>query len=280
MSDEEESGAIRRILVALDASPHSLAALQAAAELARLLDAELVGVFVEDINLIRLAELPISRQVSLYSTTPKNYGPEEVERELHVQAERARKALATMAQRARLRSSFQVSRGVITSEIIQAAENADMIIIGKSGWSRRRRMGSTTRIIITQSPRQTLIIQHGARFGLHLGVLFDGTDEGLKALQVSMNLLRRRTGYLTVIVLAADVDEAREYQVEASRLLRRYEQEANYRWLLTVDANKLSEAAKSLDLGAVVFPVNSEKVSEEDVTEFLDETDVPVLLVR
>ncbi|MBK7177644.1 MAG: universal stress protein [Chloroflexi bacterium] len=54
---------IQRILVALDASPHSLAALEAAIDLAERLDAELQGLFVEDINLLRLAQLPFAREL-------------------------------------------------------------------------------------------------------------------------------------------------------------------------------------------------------------------------
>ena len=52
MNERELEPTIRRILVALDASPHSLAALEAASELADALKAELVGIFVEDVNLL------------------------------------------------------------------------------------------------------------------------------------------------------------------------------------------------------------------------------------
>ena len=55
MNERELEPTIRRILVALDASPHSQAALQAASELAAALKAELVGIFVEDVNLLHLA---------------------------------------------------------------------------------------------------------------------------------------------------------------------------------------------------------------------------------
>ncbi len=47
----------RRILIGLNSSPTSLRGLAAAAEMAARLDAELVGLFVEDDNLLRLAEL-------------------------------------------------------------------------------------------------------------------------------------------------------------------------------------------------------------------------------
>ena len=48
----------RRIVVAIDGTPTSLAALEATGELASAWGAELVGLFVEDTNLLRMASLP------------------------------------------------------------------------------------------------------------------------------------------------------------------------------------------------------------------------------
>ena len=56
---------VRRILVALDASPHSHAALEEAAALAKPLQAELAGVFVLDAELLRLSALPVARETRL-----------------------------------------------------------------------------------------------------------------------------------------------------------------------------------------------------------------------
>ena len=58
---------VRRILVAVDASHHSIAALEAAVELATRFQAELLGLYVEDINLLRLAQLPFGREVGTFS---------------------------------------------------------------------------------------------------------------------------------------------------------------------------------------------------------------------
>ena len=64
MNDTHEA-ASRRILVAIDTSPHGSAALEAAARLATELRAELEGLFIEDINLLRLAGLPFAREIQL-----------------------------------------------------------------------------------------------------------------------------------------------------------------------------------------------------------------------
>ena len=88
---------IRRILVALDASPHSFAALEAAAHLAAHLEAELSGLYVEDENLLRGAELPITRMVGSFSGEVRPVERGDMEQQLNVQAARARRALEQIA---------------------------------------------------------------------------------------------------------------------------------------------------------------------------------------
>lgn len=280
MTNGDEERGVRRILVALDASPHSMAALQAAAELASRLGAELSGIFVEDINLVRLADMPFAREVSHYSSTLTKFDRQQMERELRAQAGRARRALAIMAERSRLRSSFHVTRGVIASELLQAVLDADLLIIGKAGWSRRRRMGSTTRVIVAQSPRQTLILQQGTRLGLVLGLIFDGSPPSFKALQAAVALLHRSNGFLTVIVIADDIEKARHTQAEVNRWLRERGLSAHFRWLIGAETRNLAALIKTGQFGALVVPGEMDAFNAEDLVGLVDEVEVPVLIVR
>src|SRR5690554_5627839 len=54
----------RRILVLLDGSRLSLAAMEAAADIARAQQAEVLGIFVEEANLLRSAGYGFAREVS------------------------------------------------------------------------------------------------------------------------------------------------------------------------------------------------------------------------
>ena len=69
-----------RIWVALDESPRSTAALTAAAALAGELDAELAGLFVEDVNLQHLFDLPFAREFSVLTGAGRPLSQGDVER--------------------------------------------------------------------------------------------------------------------------------------------------------------------------------------------------------
>jgi nucleotide-binding universal stress UspA family protein len=280
MSSADREGSVPRILVALDASPHSLAALRAAAELAADLDAELVGIFVEDINLLRLSDLPLASEVTIYTTTSRRLNRQEIERQLRSQARMAQRALEEIARRRRVRWSFQVAQGIIASELLAAAADTDIILLGKSGWSQRRRLGSTTRVIVTQAPNQIFILQEGAHLGLPVGVLYDGSPNAQKSLVAAANLLRRQDGFLVVVILADHVDKARQFQAEISEWAQEEEIHIHYRWLVDINLGRLMRIVHGEHCGVMVLPAEGIVFQGEDLVELLEETDCPVLLVR
>ena len=84
---------IRRILFALDAATDAPDSLEAATEIAERLNAELIGLFVEDVNLLRSAALPFVREINLGSGGWREFSPANVERELRSRAARAQQQL-------------------------------------------------------------------------------------------------------------------------------------------------------------------------------------------
>ena len=64
---DENHLSIRRIMVALDASPRNVEMIEIAAKLAARMGSELIGLFVEDINLLRMADLPFASEIGLFS---------------------------------------------------------------------------------------------------------------------------------------------------------------------------------------------------------------------
>ena len=87
----------RRILVALDASQESMDALSTAAQMARRLHAELIGLFVEDENLLKLVQHPFAREVNLLTSVGRSLDTATLERDLKMQAALARRGLERVA---------------------------------------------------------------------------------------------------------------------------------------------------------------------------------------
>ncbi len=130
MSEMHEAS-VTRILVAIDASPHESAALEAAARLATELRAELHGVFIEDINLLRFAGLPFAREIDSSSGMLRPLDTAAMEQALRTRAEGVRRAFAEAAQRTSLRWSFRISRGDVVQTMLTESLEADLLFVGQ-----------------------------------------------------------------------------------------------------------------------------------------------------
>src|SRR5216683_685857 len=122
------SGRIERIVVPLDAAGDSLVAIETAARLAAHAKAPLIGIFVEDEDLLHLASLPFARQFTL-GADAEPLTTEHVELHLRIAAERARRALFAAARRHGVTGSFEIVRGASGSALTAASER-DLVVAG------------------------------------------------------------------------------------------------------------------------------------------------------
>ena len=110
-----------RIVIELAPGWRERDALQAAAALAGSMDAELVGLFVEDAELLRFAALPFALEIGFASAQRRRLDVTEVERSLRAHAAEAERTLASTAERSAIRWSFRVARGFAATELLAAA---------------------------------------------------------------------------------------------------------------------------------------------------------------
>jgi nucleotide-binding universal stress UspA family protein len=121
---------IRRVIVGLDPRSPGRAALEAAAQLAERLQAELVGLFVEDVDLLHLAGLPFAREIGFPSATLRALDVTSMERSLRALAGEVQRTMALIVGRAPVPWSFRVARGVLMSELRAAAAEGDIVVTG------------------------------------------------------------------------------------------------------------------------------------------------------
>jgi nucleotide-binding universal stress UspA family protein len=137
MTEAQEHGAggefaIRRILAAFGPATMSAGVLEGAVDLAGRLGAELETLFVEDIALLQWTELPFIRQLGLHGLAAIPFSHGELELQFRALAAEAQRRLAAIAELQQLRWSFRVARGQVPGEVIAAAANADLLVLGSS----------------------------------------------------------------------------------------------------------------------------------------------------
>lgn len=200
MSPEDQGQRIERIVVALDASPHSVSALEAAAQLAALLEAEVEALFIEDIDLLHVCGLPFDCQVDACTTTVRRVEAPEMERQLRVVAAGIQETVERVAGQASVRWSFTVRRGAVTEELLSAAHEAAAVSVGRTGRARRKGVGSTARVLMGRA--RGLVLLSGERGSLEgpLTVLYTGTPSARRALDLALRLARTQPASTRVVV--------------------------------------------------------------------------------
>jgi len=273
---------IRRILVALDNSPHSAAALEAAAELARRSGAELLGLYVEDINLLRLARLPFAQEVGQFTAVRRRLDVREVERQIRGQTLRIRRMFEVTTRQAQVRWSFRVTRGTVAHEVLRAAGDVDALVLGRSGWSliAPSKMGSTARAVLAEAPGLGLIVPRGGCLGAPFMVIYDGSTLAERALDTAAALIKEGEQPLTVLLLAERRERLEPLRARVHAWRGGRDLELRYATLSTTNVPDLVNTLHNEWCGTLFVPSRSDVLSTEALQAVLDEVEVPVLLVR
>jgi hypothetical protein len=198
---------VEYILVALDMSPHSEAALAAAAELAAALQLELRGLYVEDINLLHLCGLPFGIEYGSFTAKPRRIEQNHLEREFRMQASLLRKIMAEVAGQKRITWSFQVVRGAVTDQLLEAATSARMMSLGRVGRSPGKRTGSTAQAIAQRAQRPVVFQSRQRTLHGPYTVLFTGSPASYRAVRLGVELSVQEESTLKVLAPTLELVE-------------------------------------------------------------------------
>ena len=272
----------RRILVAFDNSPHSRAALQMAVRLAADLEADLEGLFIKDQKLLRAAQLPFAKEVRAHSVAPKRLSDRRVQRQLRHQAERAEAAVHELAERTEVPHTFRVVEGDVTRELLRAADDADLLALGKtSTQSSRRRLGTTSRALLDKSSTSGLVLRQALRGRQPLLTYYDGSEAARSALEVAAGLATSGSGHpLTVFLPPLDEATTQRLQAEVHDECGARVPSLDVRPLTRIERDRLATLARREGPSLVVMPESAAPLTHSPLQRFLYELDHPLLVVR
>lgn len=127
---------MHRLVLLQQSGRHEALLLRVVADAAVRLNAEVAGLFIEDIDLFNLAGMPFACEVCFPSATRREMDIARLENSLRLLAAEARRALESAARRTELRTSFRVARGPLFAQLLAAASDTDIVIAGSLARSR------------------------------------------------------------------------------------------------------------------------------------------------
>lgn len=272
MSDGGGALSFRRILVAVDASPASLTLLASAAKLVAGLGAELNAIFVEDINLLHLAGLPFARELVGLTATECRLDYQRMERILRGRGTHAQRAVVTVAAQLKLRGSLQVVRGRVTEELRRAAQDMDLLILGKGGGARR--LGKVAGRLVEEAPCAVLLLpEQGLRAGPVM-VNFSGRSCDELLLNAATRFAVLDHHGLLVILPGLSTSEYTRLHQEARRSLGSGSLLATYQALENTDQHSYRRLVREEGVGLAVLS------GDENLRDWLTLLDCAVLIYR
>jgi hypothetical protein len=161
-------------------------------------EADVAGVFVEDLNVFRMAELPFATEVCRVTTVRRPVSTSELERQTKLLALRAERAIRRVAERTGARWSFRRYRGRLSAALADVLD-VDLVVVGTA----RRTLAPAGELHATA--RTVRAAEAEARRPVI--VVFDQTGPGDRALGAGIELAER-TGRRLIVFLPASMDSA------------------------------------------------------------------------
>lgn len=197
-----------RVLILLDGSRQSLAALDVAAEIAHRRGAQVLGIFVEEQNLLRSAGYGFAREVGSSSGAVRPLDSGQLQARLEAMAQQARLALARAMSSRGIAQALTLCRGQVPEEVLGLVQPEDLLILGQVGWSGAPgiRLGSTARALMRRAPGDVLLWADGVQAGARQRVVVVlNHDQGAnhRAIRVGAELAARHHQPMSVLLRAS-----------------------------------------------------------------------------
>lgn len=264
-SDDQSKPRMNRILVALDRSPPGQAALEAGARLAAVLKAELQGLFVEDVNLLRLASLPFAREIAYSSASPRPLETDAMQRAFRATADDLQRSLAIAAQQRHVRWSFEVTRGPVVQTTLAAANDVDVLIIGRRGCV----PGAALSALTPQAPakRRTTV------------VVYDGSPAARRGLDLAISLVLDHGGPMHIVLAADEPDQVNTLRDQCAGWLAQRGGPDRCRYSSVFLAPALITAARVQPADILIIGRHCRLLDDRTIESLVDYLDYPVALV-
>lgn len=282
MSDKpEKSGLlIKKILVAMDSSRHSEAALEAAVAIAKALEANIQGLFVHDEKWMQICRLPSTTQVNKLTGEIEPLGIDKLEEQIKRLEERIHRRFEQISRRHKLSYSWKSMEGEVEQKLLEASGEADLITIGMKGefFTGRKKLGSTAKTIIEKSPKPVLILQEGLKIGQSIIALDNGTELSLRGIKLALSLAEKNESKLFILKVDKKPENT-EWKREIENLIQNTPVKVEAHLLNKINFETLLNIVNRQYGGLLIIPKNGLFADTLAVEKLLYNITNPILLI-
>jgi hypothetical protein len=194
-----------RVVAALDATCHDVETVAMAVDIAARFEVEVSGLFIEDVNLLRVATLPMVRHVAIGPASAAPLDMAQLEADMRAQAARAAAELEASATRQGVKWSFRVVRGLPAAELSSATMTEDLLVLGpiRSLAGLPMRVASPLQNAVRGVRRSTLHVPRRMALSRPLVVLHAGSDLKKRTLAAATRVAGADARELAVLLVRA-----------------------------------------------------------------------------
>jgi len=278
--DTNRTVLVREILVAIDTSTHSQAALEAAVAFAKTMEANLQGLFVQDEVWQKLSKLPSTSTINTLTGNVLPLESETLEDHINLLRNRLRRKMEFLSRRNKVTYSWSSMQGKVEDKILEASENADLITIGLKGKSAsRKRIGSSARTIIKKADKPVLILKEGLHLGTTLTVVYDASEESQKGIRLALKIAKKNNSSLKVLVVDNNPEVLDQRSKELESLLEGAQISVNVELMKNTDLGSFLNTINQQHSGLLIIPKNQPLLSKSFETILLH-INCPLLMVN
>lgn len=277
--DTKRSVLLREILVAIDTSSHSQAALEAAIALAKTMEANIQGLFVQDELWNRITQLPSTRAVNALTGDVLPLEHEMLEDQVTLLKHRLRRKLEYLSRRNKVKHSWIFTRGKVEEKILEAAETADLITIGIRGHSlRKKKLGSSAKAIIQKAEKPVLILKEGLRLGNTLTAVYDASKESQKGIKLALKIAKKNNSPLSIMVVDNNPEVLDQRSKELQKMLGDTSVSVEIVLMDRMDLGSFLNSINQRNSGLLIIPKSQPLLSKSFET-VLNHINCPLLMM-
>ncbi len=251
------------VQILLDNQKNQLESLLSAALLARKLKAQLQGLFIEDENLLRAADLPLSREVSLCSAQERHITSEGMHRIFRANARHQQKELERIATEKKIDFSFEIIRGDTANWIKENINKSEILFIG----------GHDVK------PKSFRSLKYCREVTPPLIALFDGSIASERALKIAVQIAKKSNKSLLIMLLVDDLLTEEHLNNQINTILQKY-----FDMAITVEAilkNHVTSRLRRQQINMLISPSVIEWSQDaEYFGKLIKQIHCPMVIVR